>query len=346
MEKAALFIHGWAMDDRIFHRKWVRELGAPLFQLFSEEFGYTSVPLNLPGSYLKMDRDFDSYAGHILQWIADHPMYEEIVLVGHSMGAITVRRTILRLDNPDVERIKRKITRAILIGAPNHGTAQPLFNTISRVLTSIGHRLLPKHLSELTRARTSYLEETPCYRDLDPRGGFMHELNSSMEWPFWIKADNIWTLNDTVVEPAHSAILPGTRNHMIDTISVNHFNIPYRKETINKVRSIMKGTARPGGPQLFPPENACQMGGHHDWWPHDLLPVMERMTHWKCSFCGKIIITDTFPEPLGCEHGKILEGPHLWKRISRSYSFRYHCRKCGGETWHPDLPSCDTDATD
>ncbi|MBN1539474.1 MAG: alpha/beta hydrolase, partial [Candidatus Thermoplasmatota archaeon] len=92
MEKAALFIHGWAMDDRIFHKKWIRELGAPLFELLSEEFGYVPVPLNLPGNYLLMNRDFDNYASHVLKWTADHPEFDRMVMVGHSMGGITIRR--------------------------------------------------------------------------------------------------------------------------------------------------------------------------------------------------------------------------------------------------------------
>ncbi|MGA1820270.1 MAG: esterase/lipase family protein [Thermoplasmatota archaeon] len=337
MKKAAIFIHGWVLDDRIFHRKWIRELGAPLFELFSGEFDHHIVPIDLPGNYVHMDRDFDFYADHVLRWITDHPEFGEISLIGHSMGGITVRRLIQKVYGPEEERVKRRIRRAVLLGAPNHGTGQPLANTLSRVLTTIGQKLLPKHLSELTGAKYSILEETPCYRDLDLDGRFMRELNDIREWPSYLKIDNIWTLTDTVVEPTHSALLPGVHNHLVESLSLNHFNMPYRKEIVDKVRSIMKGSARPSGPQGFPPEGICDKGGPHRWWPQYVLPIMETMTHWECRSCGKVVMTHLLPEPFGCSRSRIRDGPHSWKRIRRSYSFKYRCGKCQTSIWYPDL---------
>ena len=45
MVKAAVFIHGWAVDQRVFHRRWMKDRGAPLYELLSEKHGYEIHPL-------------------------------------------------------------------------------------------------------------------------------------------------------------------------------------------------------------------------------------------------------------------------------------------------------------
>jgi pimeloyl-ACP methyl ester carboxylesterase len=337
MSKAAVFIHGWVMDDRVFHRKWIRELKAPLYNLMKNEFDCEVYPVPIPGNYIHMDKDYDWYARHIMKTILQKEEWKEIVLIGHSMGAMTVRALLQREHGLELDNVKKRITRAILLGAPNFGTGQPLANTLSRIITKLGSRILPKVLSELTTASSSFLEETPCYRALEIEGEFLMELNTGIRFPEWTKVDNIWTMGDTVVEPTHSAILPGVDNHLIGSISMNHFNITYRKETLDKVRSIMKGTARPSGPQSFPPVNGCSSGVEHLWWPEYVMPLMHDQVHWKCRSCGIERWSQLLPDPFGCQKSFIKDGPHNWARVKRSHSFKYRCRNCGESIWHPNI---------
>jgi pimeloyl-ACP methyl ester carboxylesterase len=337
MKKAAFFIHGWVLDDRVFHRKWIRELGAPLFNMMEKEFEYEVHPLPLPGNYIHMDKDYDWYAEYILAKIGDLEEPEDVILIGHSMGAIAIRTLLQRNFKKELEDNKRIVSRAILLGAPNFGTGQPLANTLSRIITKLGNKILPKVLSELTSGNTSILEETPCYKALDPEGEFLKELNSMRVFPDWIKVDNIWTRGDTVVEPTHSSILPGVDNHLIGSISMNHFNMPYRKETVDKIRTIVKGTARSSGPQDFPPDEGCSSSDEHYWWPEYVMPLLHEHIHWKCKACGMEKWSQLLPGPLGCQKSFIKDGPHLWSRVKRSYSFKYKCRNCGESIWYHDI---------
>ncbi len=336
MKRAAIFIHGWAVDDRIFHRMWLREKGAPLFELLDIKFGYDPIPITLPGNYLDLGKDFHFYAEHILKELSRLDRYEEFLLLGHSMGAISIRTLLAYEFREELEAAREKIGRVILIGAPNHGTAQPIIDSLSRILTSIGHLVLPENLTDLGKARTSYLRETPCYRDLLPQGDFIHDLNSMPIAPEGVKFDNIWTLDDTVVEPSHSSILPGVSNHLIDSISVNHLNMLYRKEVLGIVRDIMEGIAVPSGPQTFPEAAGCSGDDDHEWCPETAFPLMERRSLWKCRACQKESWTHLLPEPFGCTESRISEGPHNWGKVPMRYSFKYRCLKCGETTWYTD----------
>lgn len=337
MNRAAFFIHGWVMDDRVFHRKWIKELGAPLFTLMKDEFGYDIHPIPLPGNYIQMDKDYNWYGESILRKISELEEAEDIVIIGHSMGAIAIRTMLQRSFGADLDDHKERISKAVLLGAPNFGTGQPLANTLSRIITKLGNRILPKVLSDIANDSSSILEETPCYKDLYPEGDFLRELNSNINFPAGTKVDNIWTMGDTVVEPNHSAILPGVDNHLIGSISMNHFNMPYRKETVDKVRSIMKGTARPTGPQVFPPSEGCSSGEEHQWWPEYVLPLLHEQIHWRCGACGIEKWSQLLPRPLGCQKSFIKDGPHLWSRVKRSYSFKYKCRNCDESIWYPRI---------
>jgi len=338
MKRAAVFIHGWAVDDRIFHRMWIREKGSPLYELLDIKFGYDPVPLTLPGNYLDLGKDFDFYARHILEKLRELDGYDEFLLLGHSMGAISIRTLLARSFENDLEAVKRRIKRGILIGAPNHGTVQPIIDSLSRILTSIGQLVLPENLTDLWKARTSYLEETPCYRDLLPEGEFMRDLNTDRKIPRWMELDNIWTLDDTVVEPSHSSVLPGVKNHLIDSIAVNHLNMLYRKEILEKVKEIIEGNATPSGPQEFPDRRGC-VNGEHEWCPDSALPLMERRSLWKCRACGKENWTHLLPEPFGCPVNLISDGPHNWSKVPMVHSFRYRCLKCDERVWYPDRGS-------
>jgi pimeloyl-ACP methyl ester carboxylesterase len=335
MKRAAIFVHGWAVDDRIFHRLWLREKGAPLFELLDIKFGYDPKPMTLPGNYLDLERDFHFYARRILEELSGLDRYDEFLLLGHSMGAISIRTLLAYSFGERLESAKKKIKRVILIGAPNYGTVQPIIDSLSRILTSIGHLVLPENITDLGKARTSYLKETPCYRDLLPEGEFIRELNRRARAPEWIEMDNIWTLDDTVVEPSHSSILPGVRNHLIDSISVNHLNMLSRKEVLGTVKDIMEGSASPSGPQVFPDMEGCSKRNEHVWHPDAALPLMERRILWKCRACLKETWTHLLPEPFGCPESRISEGPHSWTRVPMRYSFRYRCLECGELTWHP-----------
>jgi pimeloyl-ACP methyl ester carboxylesterase len=335
MKRAAVFIHGWAVDDRIFHRMWLREKGAPLFELLDIKFGYDPIPLTLPGNYLDLERDFHYYARHTLEELSRLEQYDEFLLLGHSMGAITIRTLLAFSFGDELDTVKDRIKRVILIGAPNHGTVQPMIDSLSRILTSIGHLVLPENLTDLGKARTSYLKETPCYRDLLPEGDFMKDLNGRSIAAEGRKVDNIWTLDDTVVEPSHSSILTGVNNHLIDSISVNHLNMLSRKEVLEIVRDIIEGNAVPSGPQDFPDTVGCGAGTDHEWCPVTALPLMERRILWRCRACGKESWTHLLPEPFGCASSRISDGPHAWGRIPMRYSFRYRCLSCGETTWHP-----------
>ncbi len=337
MRKIAVFIHGWAMDDRVFHRRWMKDRVAPLFELMKERFGYDILPVSIPGHYLHMDKDFRWYGRFILEELEKQKDADEFLLVGHSMGATTIRTLLKESYGKELDLIKRKIKRVILIGSPNHGTVQPLLDHLSRILTTIGHIVLPEDLTDLSKAKGSYLEETPCYRDLLPSSKFMEDLKDFSEIPIWIKADNIWTLEDTVVEPSHSGIYPGIDNHLIDSLSMTHFNMLYRKELVHKVETIMDGSSKPNGPQYFPDGKGCKTDGKHHWLPEFTLPVKQRKTIWKCKACNKETITHLLPEPLGCSKCIIVDGPHQWARAKRFLSLRFKCSKCKETIWLDDI---------
>lgn len=334
MKRAALFVHGWAMDDRIFHRKWIREMGAPLKELFRNEFVHDLHTITMPGQYLHLDKDFDWYGRYLGEQVRDLGEYDKISIIAHSMGAISVRVMLKRIFEKEIESAKRKIENVFLIGSPNHGTFQPVVDTLSTILTTIGQLVVPNN-TELGNIKESFLKETPCYRDMDPRSDFLRLLNSDMEFPLWMKVHNIWTMEDTIIQPAHSCILPGVNNYILMKRTVNHLNMLYRAETVEKIRSIMKRTARPTGPQTFPTRGTCSKGGEHDWIPDPIPPTKKIFTQYVCKACGLMENTTTLPPPLGCPNGIVIDGPHRWKKSKRNISFRYSCAKCAVKRWHP-----------
>lgn len=334
-KRVAIFVHGWAMDDRIYHRNWIRERGAPLFQLFRDEFGCDIVPLTMPGYYLNLDKDFDWYGEYTSIEIKKLSAYEEIFIIAHSMGAISVRVMLKKIFDEETESVKRRIEEVFLLGAPNHGTFQPVVDTLSTILTTIGHLIVPGNTFDLDKVKESFLNETPCYRDIHPGSTFLRELNSDIEFPIWTRVHNIWTMEDTIVQPAHSCLLPGASNYLITKRTVNHLNMLYRSETVSKVRSIMNGTARTTGPQTFPDGGRCKNGGDHEWIPDPIPPTKKVFVQYVCRACGMKENTTTLPAPLGCPEGIVPDGPHRWRRGAKMISLHYSCSKCGIKRWHP-----------
>lgn len=334
--RGAIFIHGWASSSIVWNRYWYLDRGRPMIEMF-EKVGFETIILDLPGSFVHRDKDFKWYADHLGHIIREREDLEEIVLVGHSMGGI-VARLYLQDRTELFAEGRSRVTSLIMLGTPNHGTSVPLFDAFSTVVTTIADMINPTVDRLVEGEEHNFFMTTPCYRDIQIGSDFLAQLNSNgleMKIPVHV----IWTNGDTVSEPQHTCIVEGASNHLIDRLSVNHFNMSYRKEVVDEVERILTGNDVPLGLQKYPEMKNCKGGGVHEWVPSTGIVTRDPMNVWECNVCGKIEKSHAIPLHIQ------IAGPdgrphfHRWVRKGRFYRYRFRCINCNQEIWYPDETS-------
>jgi hypothetical protein len=332
--KGAVFIHGWATDRHVWHKYWLLDNGMPMPALL-EDLGYSPIILEMPGIYLERDKDFHWYSRYLGHVIREREDLDEIILIGHSMGGI-VARNYLTLEDDIFSEGQMRTRKLISLGTPNHGTSVPHFDTISRFLATIADFVLPFRKDLTVGAEHNYFLNTPCYRDIQLGSGFLHDLNSRTI-PDHISSHVIWTSGDSVADPAHTCVLPGSINHLVDKVMVNHFNMCYREEVLEVVKDIISGKDRPEGLQSYPPINGCAHPEGHEWLPDTGMVSREGLNIWRCASCGEIAIKHALPLQLACRAPGAFPAIHRWTLSGRFFRYRFRCARCGNQVWHPQF---------
>jgi pimeloyl-ACP methyl ester carboxylesterase len=331
--KGAFLVHGWATDNHVWHKYWMLDREAPMVDML-EEKGYHVTMIELPGTYLERDKDLDWYARYLGHVIREREDLDEIVLIGHSMGGIVARKYLTIPDDIFSEGHLRT-SKLISLGSPNHGTSVPHFDLISSFLTTIADMVLPWEDDLTAGEEHNYFMTTPCYRDIQLGSRFLEDLNQK-DLPSHIDHHVIWTNGDTVADPQHTCVLPGARNHLLDRIAVNHFNMCYRPETVEMVGSILEDELEVNGLQEHPPKEGCpDVNGHH-WLPDTSLVNREGINLWKCTSCKTMDLSHALPAQITCKKVKGLPVLHKWARVKRVYRYKFRCTRCQKTIWFPE----------
>lgn len=332
--KGALLLHGWATDKHVWHRYWLLDNEAPMADMLEEE-GFEPIFLEMPGLYLDQDKDFNWYARFLGHIIREREDLDEVMILGHSMGGI-VSRMYMQLRDDIFDEGKLRVSRIISLGTPNHGTSQPHFDTISTYLLTIAGFVVPWKKGIAKGEGHDYFLKTPCYRDIQLGSDFLLNLNND-RIPDHAEHHVIWTNGDTVADPPHTCILPGAANHLIDRVMVNHFNMCYRKEVVNRVRSIIRNEANPTGLQTYPPVHGCAHVAGHIWLPDPSLGSRDSLNVWKCSFCGETTVCHALPLQFSCKANGRVPPLHKWSLSGRFQRYRFRCQRCRKTIWFPEV---------
>jgi len=332
--KGAFLIHGWGNDQRVWYKYWRLDREAPMVDML-EANGYKVVILELPGMYLERDKDitwYGKYLGHIIR---EREEFEEVLIIGHSMGGI-IGRTYLTGEEEEFQEGRDRVKMMISIGSPNMGTSVPHFDRISSFLTTIADFVLPWGNDMVKGEEHNYFMTTPCYRDIQLGSNYLLSLNQKV-LPEHIESHVIWTNGDTVAEPQHTCVLPGAKNHLVDRVIVNHFNMCSRKEVVETVEAIINGNEEPYGLQDHPSPEGCPNEQGHLWLPDTSLVNREGLNVWECSNCGDRELSLALPVQLTGRNDKGRPALHRWNRVDRVYRYKFKCSRCSMKIWHPDL---------
>jgi hypothetical protein len=292
--------------------------------------------IDLPGKFMAHRKDFYYYAEFLAKKIEDYALprtlspqdsgwADEITLVCHSMGDV-VALLYLREDigNPEA---KSKITRVIALASPFHGTSVPIKQIAHVFMPGIGDITFDAFMRRVAA----------CYQQVQLASPFMRKLHSLPDRTPHIKFHCIWTRGDVVIAPNHTAILEGASNYYIDSARVGHPDIMWNAETLQTIKDILDGKAKPSGFQTYPP---AEPGADHlhQWFPvsgtNEHTPVWsageKRSFVWRCknSGCNTTEISVTRPMLKGCSVGQSVE-KRRWHKWQRTGLKRYICIRCG-----------------
>lgn len=332
--KGAFLIHGWATDRHVWHRYWILDREAPMLDMLRKN-GYEPLPVELPGNYLERDKDFTWYGRYLGHLIREREEFDEVIIIGFSMGGIVARTYITLKDELFREGVDR-VKMIISLGTPNHGTSVPQFDLLSRFLTTLADYVLPWGPDLIEGDEHNYFMTTPCYRDIQMGSKYLLELNKRTVPPH-VKNHVVWTNGDTVADPQHTCILPGAKNHLVDKVSVNHFNMCYREEIVETVEKIINGRQEEKGLQDHPPIQGCTHREGHLWLPDTSLVNRDGINIWRCSVCSAVDVSHALPAQITCRNGKGRPSIHKWKREKKVYRYRFRCGRCGVSKWYPDI---------
>jgi len=332
--KTAIFIHGWGTQDKL----WRKDSG-PLEKLFRSR-GYNTVLLTVPGRFTDKERGFRDAAVFLADQIEAQSRqgFDDITLVGHSMGGVTVRLYMMNSDIGSAET-KKKVKRVITLCSPHHGTTSQISDILRNTFSVVGaFGVLPVIFLSLTNVAGA-LAEGKCYLQAFPDSDFMKEFNKIDSLPSGAKWHCLWIKNDSVVQPPFSAILTGADNYYCSNPKLMHTPMVHNKQIVQLITRILDGETVVYGPQEYPAQPSCPDGTDHLWFPAEKQTDKYR---WHCNnvsgerSCKSVAIAENAPSVVGCEIGVIKKRWHKWVEYDRRL---YKCGKCDLEGFGSDAPS-------
>lgn len=225
MNKYIIFVHGLTGQVGTTWGNFPKFLADdPSIEYKVKEFGYTSP--NLAWLFLKSAPTILSIANGVLSDIKAHCDIEndDIILVGHSMGGVVIKKMLLRLD---AQGIKHNISKVCFFDVPHQGSG----------LANIG-----KYISWRNRHLKSLVINSAELEDINEQ---WRDKNIDQ----YLSILSIVDANETVVA-AGSSKNP-FRHHPIETINnVNHISIVKPKSendpTVIHLKKFIKSKASVG----------------------------------------------------------------------------------------------------
>ncbi len=325
-----------------------------MIDLFRNGYGYDIVEPSPPEKFVSQEKGFHWYANYLAGLVenelVEHVIYptcdccgqpvtdeppitvppaDEITIVAHSMGGLATR-LYLKSDDIGSPAAKRKVTRAITLSSPHHGTAVPIMEivrTLADVFVFLGSGTVAY----------SILGTTLCYQEAKPGSNLMAEINASPECPENVDFHCLWTTGDRVVAPRHTAVVSGASNYCIDNKSVRHNGILWSIYTIDIVRNILENKSKPVGLQHYPSTSGCTALDEHNWMPK-AFPKKNYL--WECRNAGCDAQAEGrwHPPITGCDIG-IIDESRRWHKWRRTGVKKYKCVKCGKTVTVNERPS-------